>query len=100
MESKIGLVAVCLIAALTYLLYPRARVALTTVSTDDAYVEINEEPEGPNAGQRLRGQFPKVETSVPPFPPGVPTESARQSEPATGRITPPRDASPPRPPTS
>jgi len=66
----------------------------------EPYVKISEEPEGPNAGQRLRGQFPKVETSIPLFPLGVPTESARQSEPATGRITPPRDASPPRPPTS
>ena len=25
------------------------------------YIKINEPPEGPNAGQRLRGDFPKVE---------------------------------------
>lgn len=31
------------------------------------YVRVYERPEGPNAGQRLRGDFPRVETAESPF---------------------------------
>lgn len=33
----------------------------------EPYVRVYEPPTGPNAGQRLRGNFPRVETEPPPF---------------------------------
>jgi membrane fusion protein (multidrug efflux system) len=53
----------------------------------EPYVRVYEPPSGPNAGQRLRGNFPRVEIEAPPFglveppPPG----NARSSPPGPDR---------------
>jgi membrane fusion protein, multidrug efflux system len=45
----------------------------------EPYVKVYEHPTGPSAGQRLRGNFPRVETQPPPFGIAEPGTASRPS---------------------